>query len=129
MNKHVFEKIAKLEKTELSEVKVDLALTDDMTAYIKGYDKFVKEADGLVQRAQRLSSELKDTAAAIFKYSDLGLSMSQDVSNMLAKFEQQAKDLGIDPKESKVYNETKSAYTKYYQKQTDLQKIAKEFNK
>jgi DNA repair ATPase RecN len=53
MNKHVFEKIAKLEKTELSEVKVDLGAIDDLTA------KYQKIASGVVPIKQSVLSEIK----------------------------------------------------------------------
>ena len=127
--KSVYNKLFAEDKVELASERVELGLVQDMQPYIKGYDKYANEADGLVQRATRLKSELKDTISAIFKMSDVGDSLASDFALIRNKFEQQAKELGLDPASNKVYTQGANVYKQYYDKQRQLQTIAKELSK
>jgi hypothetical protein len=127
--KSVYNRLFKEEPTELASHEVQLAIINDIEAYAKGYDKYANESDGLVQKANRLKTELTDVVSAIFKMSDVGKSLAEDLTTLKLKFEEQAKGLGLDPKSSKVYVDSSSVYKKYWDKQLELQKIAKELNK
>jgi aconitase A len=95
MNKHVFEKIAKLEKTELSEVKVDLATLQSINKLddiaLKNKDKAlaaVKKANDAKINAQNIVSATISSFEAVLnegatlqkQAKDLGLSLPNDVN-------------------------------------------------
>lgn len=131
MNKFVFKKVAELttEKTELAEVKVDLALVDDIKAYTNGYAKFFTELQGLQKRGDRLKAELNDTISAIYKWGELGKSMADDMASLLVEFEKQAKALGIDAKSSKEFTEGENKFKAYAEAEKAAQRLATSYIK
>lgn len=95
MNKFVFKKVAELttEKTELSEVKVDLALVDDVKkAYADAIAARKKSFDEMSALQKRITESLKSMQGLV-KANEAALPVFD-------KFETAAKALGIDvPKE------------------------------
>ena len=116
-------------KTELSSKRIELGLVDDMQKYTKGFSKYKNEGDGLVNRSQRLLAELKETQAAIYKWSDVGESITNDIVNVMNKFEKAAKEIGVDPNSVKEYNAINKSFTQYAKLEQDYQKIAKELSR
>jgi hypothetical protein len=120
MNKHVFEKIAKLEKTELSEVKVDLALVDDIQ---KAFISSQKELT-------RAEAEKKKIIAAIdavkTSYRQNAI-QSQQVLEMYKTFETQAKNLGVEvpANVAKFKADAEAAIKASTEKITSLQNVVK----
>jgi hypothetical protein len=89
MNKHVFKKIAELEKTELSEVKVELAtIYDDLEGSIKQANQGVIKA-----------LELKSQAAKLTKES---IDKNKELIKELNKVEPLIKQIGLDSELKKV---------------------------
>jgi hypothetical protein len=89
MNKQVFEKIAKLGKTELSEVKVELAtIYDDLEGSIKQANQGVIKA-----------LELKSQAAKLTKES---IDKNKELIKELNKVEPLIKQIGLDSELKKV---------------------------
>jgi hypothetical protein len=84
MNKHVFKKIAELEKTQLSEVKVDLSLIDDVVSL----QKMVKERIALFDRATtevNKTIDLKDKLISTAKATLGALNTNTNEVNILIK--------------------------------------------
>ena len=113
-------------KRMLSTQKVELALVDDLKKYSQGLSKYQNEGDGLLKRGNRLLSELKETQAAIYKWSDLGESIANDLSSELVKVEKAAKELGVDSSSIKEIANANKAFTQYAKLEQKYQKAAKE---
>ncbi len=64
MNKHVFKKIAELEKTQLSEVNVELALIDDLQKLKDTYSKIAIDA---IKTKTSIQNEVKGLIAQLEK--------------------------------------------------------------
>jgi hypothetical protein len=130
LKKEIFERISAIEKVELSETKkVELALIDDIKSYTVGLKKYTDEGDGLKKLGERQQKEFLDTISAIRKWSDLGNSMANDMANYLVNFERQAKDLGIDPKNSKEYVEGDKAFKAYSEYAQAMTRLADKLKK
>jgi hypothetical protein len=82
-----------LRKLSATPMKVELALTDNLAAYAKGVSKYKSEGDGLIKRAERLMSELKETKSALYKWAEVGSSIADDAASDLVKSEKAAKEL------------------------------------
>jgi len=100
------------EKTELKTEKVELGLVDNLKKYSQGLSKYKNEGDGLLKRGNRLLSELKETQAAIYKWSDVGESIANDMSSELVKVEKAAKELVKANKSFKEYAKLEQKYQK-----------------
>lgn len=87
MNKFVFKKVAELttEKTELSEVKVDLALIQDLE---KEYSFISKGLDKMVSDREKILQEIK-------KYRESSVDYENFVK-LKQQYETMAKELGVD---------------------------------
>jgi hypothetical protein len=123
MKSNIEKVYSKLPKTELA--KVELGIADDLKKYTKGFDKYKNEGDGLVKRSERLLSELKETQSAIYKWSDVGESISKDIISDMNKFEKAAKEIGVDPKSVKEYVQADKTFTDFAKLEREYQKIAK----
>lgn len=112
MNKHVFKKIAELEKTQLSEVKVELALVDDLKkalTSVTAYDKEIKllstSADKLNQIFTKAKSE-KDALQKKYESNKANYSAVRKELDVLFKnLSTEAKALGIDVATIPVYKD------------------------
>jgi uncharacterized protein YhaN len=98
MNKFVFKKVAELttEKTELSEVKVDLALVDELKKTLSEFNKVSSDDDLLRSKYNQLKTE----AQTIITRSETS---KKAFENFIDKFKIAAKDLGINPDSSIDY--------------------------
>jgi len=115
----VFNKLHKFSANE-EPMKVELALTDNLAAYAKGVSKYKSEGDGLIKRAERLMSELKETKSALYKWAEVGGSIADDVASDLVKFEKACKELGIAPNSNSEYKAASAAFD-------ELVKLAKDY--
>lgn len=99
MNKFVFKKVAELttEKTELSEVKVDLALIQDLE---KEYAKIVQSTKTIKDEGTRLGKE-------IFAFRDVYNVDASKYINLKAEYQKAAANLGVevDQKFDKAFND------------------------
>ena len=109
--KVVFNKLFK--KEELASHKVELALTDELKKYTVGYKKYNDEGLGLIQKGQRIKSELNEIISAMLKWRELGDSIANDMLPEFKKIESAAKDLGIDVKSIPDYKNANDAFVKY----------------
>jgi hypothetical protein len=127
MSKHIFSKIAKIgeEVRSAQPMKVELALTDNLAAYAKGVSKYKSEGDGLIKRAERLMSELKETKSALYKWAEVGNSIADDVASDLVKFEKASKELGIDPNSNADFKAANAAFQEYAKLSKEYIAIAK----
>ena len=125
------EQILKLEQVfaKAKGERVELGLVDDLKKYSQGLNKYQTEGDGLVKRGNRLLSELKETQTAIYKWSDVGESIANDLSSELVKVEKAAKDLGINPSSIKEIENANKAFKDYAKLEQKYQKAAKELIK
>jgi transcriptional regulator NrdR family protein len=100
MNKHVFEKIAKLEKTELSEVKVDLdsqkvelGLVQDFESSVNSY---IVASGNVEKQVQNIEAAIKNMQSEFVSAQKIASKIDSDYQ----KLRKQAMDLGVDiPKE------------------------------
>jgi len=92
---------------------VELAITDDIKKYVAGFKKYSDEGMGLKQKGERIKSELNDIISALYKFDQLGKSIADDLGNVLSSFEKSAKDLGINPTDSKDYVQGMATYKNY----------------
>jgi hypothetical protein len=113
-------------QTELKSEKVELAILDNLKKYASGLNKYQNEGDGLVKRANRLKTELNETQKAIYKWSDVGESIANDIVRDLSKFEKSAKELGVSPSSIKEYVNAEKAFKQFAKLEQKYQKIAKE---
>ena len=120
--KNILDRFPK-EKTELE--KVELGILDDLQKYTKGLNKYQSEGDGLVQKSERIKAELKETQDAIYKWSDVGESIANDLASDLTKFEKAAKDLGVAPNSVKEFVNASDAFKTYAKLDQKYQQIAK----
>ena len=130
MSKHI-NKIFSMIQTELKSEKVEfekveLAILDNLKKYANGLNKYQNEGDGLVKRANRLKTELNETQKAIYKWSDVGESIANDIVRDLSKFEKSAKELGVSPSSIKEYVNAEKAFKQFAKLEQKYQKIAKE---
>jgi hypothetical protein len=130
-NEDILEALSELikEKTELKTEKVELGLVDNLKKYSQGLSKYKNEGDGLLKRGNRLLSELKETQAAIYKWSDVGESIANDMSSELVKVEKAAKELGVDPNSIKELVKANKSFKEYAKLEQKYQKAAKELIK
>jgi len=96
MNKHVFEKIAKFEKTELSEVKVELALADDLANLGKEAAAISNALTGAVSLTEKIKADMDKLQKAY----DLSIKDVRNYYNAAAKFQ---------AKEDKIYEKADKA--------------------
>ena len=68
-----------LNKEELAVQKVDLGLVDNLRAYPKGISKYKGEGEGLLKKANRVKQELGEIQKALFKWSEVGDSIADDI--------------------------------------------------
>ena len=119
-----------LKEFNLSKVeRVELGSIDDLKKYSQGVDKYQNEGDGLIKRGNRLLSELKETQTAIFKWSDVGESIANDLSSELVKVEKAAKELGVNPSSIKEIANANKAFKQYAKLEQKYQKAAKDLIK
>ena len=109
--------------------KIELGLVDNLKKYSQGLSKYQNEGDGLLKRGNRLLSELKETQAAIYKWSDVGESIANDMSSELVKVEKAAKELGVDPSSIKEIAKANKSFKEYAKLEQKYQKAAKELIK
>ena len=127
--KSVRNRLFKNSEVELKSETVELALVDELKKYSDGFKKYKSEGDGLINRANRLLSELKGTQSALYQWSDVGESIGNDIIRDMNKFESVAKELGIKPNTVKEYAEASNLFTKYAKLEQEYQKIAKSYTK
>ena len=108
------------------EQKVELGLGDDLAKYAKGVSKYTNEGDGLIKRAERLMSELKETKSALYKWAEVGNSMADDIARISSQFEKDAKDLGVDPNSNSDFNSADKAFNEYAKSAQRYERTAKD---
>ena len=99
--------------SELSANKVELNVVNDLKKYPKGYNKYSTEGEGLVKKAIRINSELKDLKKALYKWAEVGNSISADIVRDLNTFEEKVKDLGIKPDSQTEYSNAVKVISDY----------------
>jgi hypothetical protein len=104
MNKHVFKKIAELEKTQLSEINVELGLIDDFekanSESLSTYSDWLNSDKPINNLISELKKYANDSISNLNKYKK-----QIDSSKVLiAKIENMYNELGIDIKTNKNYS-------------------------
>lgn len=112
MNKHVFKKIAELEKTQLSEVNVELALVDDLKKALTGVTAYDKEIKSLSTSANKLNQvftkAISEKDALQKKYESNKANYSavrKQLDVLFNNLKAEAKALGIDVTTIPVYKD------------------------
>jgi len=123
--KTVFKKVAKKnEKVELATQKVELSLVDDMSgqaakanAFVDAIDKKIKSNDKLWDEAFKLEKKFLDLEEKARKQQDKIASDAKKASKLIASMDKlwdrlsnTAKELGINPRDTKGYDKWDSAY-------------------
>ncbi len=115
------------QEVELSEEqKVELGLGDNLAKYSKGVSKYTNEGDGLIKRAERLMSELKETKSALYKWAEVGNSIADDIARDSSQFEKAAKDLGVDPNSNSDFRSANDSFNEYAKAAQRYERTAKD---
>ena len=97
MNKFVFKKVAELttEKTELAEVKVDLALAQDVATRVKNYtatyQKYLKSQGVINKNIDAINALLTEILPNV----NSGKAMMAEAQKYRAQMEKLSKELGV----------------------------------
>lgn len=103
LKKEIFERISAIEKVELSEVKkIELALIDDANKAIADGQK--NEANLYSDFKTSLNNIIKKGGEIESKYNSLLSSINEPIFQM----EKQAKELGLDFKQTETYKKAQS---------------------
>jgi hypothetical protein len=104
MNKHVFKKIAELEKTQLSEVNVELGLIDDFekanSESLSTYSDWLNSDKPINNLISELKKYANDSISNLNKYK----TQIDSSKVLIAKIENMYNELGIDIKTNKNYS-------------------------
>lgn len=129
----------KLFKTELSNHKVDLALVDDLNDIISKAERVINlQEDGLkwYQKSKDAHTEflkqLTDSIGVIQSSEKYIPKLPEQIQNITGKLGNQAKELGLDPKQIKGYSEALKLYgelTSNSGRSKDLLKELQKYNK
>ena len=123
----VSKEVENTQEVELTEEqKVELGLGDNLAKYAKGVSKYTNEGDGLIKRAERLMSELKETKSALYKWAEVGNSIADDIARDSSQFEKAAKDLGVDPNSNSDFNSADKAFNEYAKSAQRYERTAKD---
>ena len=129
MNKHIFSKIAKIgeeiREVELSQelIKVELSIADDLSKIASDLDSLYSQHLDAVQEIEKLEAEYKQfiqvqkAVISLAKNANKSVNASNKyfdkvskASDTLAKYEDMANRLGVNPKESAEYNKANAAW-------------------
>ena len=114
-----------LNKEELASQKVDLGLVDNLRAYPKGISKYKGEGEGLLKKANRVKQELGEIQKALFKWSEVGDSIADDIIRDLKMFEKEAKELGFNAEIQIDYSNANDVFNEYAKLAQKYEKEAK----
>ena len=129
MSKQIFSKIAKIgeeiRKVELSQelIKVELSIADDLSKIASDLDSLYSQHLDAVQEIEKLEAEYKQfiqvqkAVISLAKNANKSVNASNKyfdkvskASDTLAKYEDMANRLGVNPKESAEYNKANAAW-------------------
>ena len=125
----VLNRLTKNKEVELKSEKVELASIDDLKKYSGFLKSFKSEGDKVINKANKLLSELKQTQSELFKLSDVAESFVNDIIKDMNKFESAAKELGINPNTVKEYTAANESFKSFAKLEQEYQKIAKSYTK
>lgn len=98
--KSVFKKLSQVEKVELSEERVELALVDDIKKYINDFQSIFSTMDKEGDELGRLLGESIRKQRSLEDLNDKNQSVAKDAIKAIQDIEQKTKELGLDvPKE------------------------------
>jgi NDP-sugar pyrophosphorylase family protein len=118
IKERVLAKLHAPEKVELQSEKVELGIADDLKKY-EGY--FSKWEAAVISEKNKIDSIRKELLD-LFEVSN---SLITDLMNDMGKFEKSAKDLGINPSDSKVYNSAEKVFKQFAKEGDNLNQFAK----
>ena len=125
LHQKIVTKLAK-EQVDLSTEKVELnTVVKNLRTYKSGYTKYKNEGDGLIDRKNRLIREIKDVQAALYKWSDVGESILNDIISDMNKFKSMAKELGFNPEIQIDYSNASDVFTEFAKLERKYQEEAK----
>jgi uncharacterized coiled-coil DUF342 family protein len=110
MNKHVFEKIAKLEKTELSEVKVDLAVTDEVATKLKDINNVLKIANDSNNKVVKLVEQVNTAYKKAAPFVNYSKTMGKQIDGLYKNLEKLAKELGVNVQSTEAFKGIQDSY-------------------
>lgn len=111
MNKNVLEKLAKFESNvELAEVKVDLAVTDEVASELKTINQMLKEANDannkIVKAAEQLNAAYKKVAAG----TGFAKTKTARIDSLYKNLDKLAKELGVNVQSTDAFKGIQDAY-------------------
>lgn len=112
MNKFVFKKVAELttEKTELSDVKVDLAITDELNSELKTIDQVLKSANDANNKIVKFAQQLNDAYKKVAANSNFAKNKMARIDSLSKNLEKLTKELGVDVKSTPAFKQIQDAY-------------------
>lgn len=114
---NILKKIAKAEKVELAKHEVELALVDDLNEIISEAKRVISlQDDGLkwynkaIEAHKQFLIQLTDSIGIIQSSEKYIPKLPEQIQNITGKLGNQAKELGLDPKQIKGYVDALKLY-------------------
>jgi uncharacterized coiled-coil DUF342 family protein len=111
MNKSVLEKLSKFEKNvELAEVKVDLAVTDEVASKLKNINDILKIANDSNNKVVKLAEQLNAAYKKSAPYVNYSKTMGKQIDGLYKNLEKLAKELGVNIQSTDAFKGIQDAY-------------------
>ncbi len=111
MNKSGLEKLSKFEKNvELAEVKVDLAITDDVKSELKVINDVLKRANDADNKIKKLTEQLNAAYKVVAPNTGFAKNKTSKVDGLYKNLDKLTKELGVDIKSTEAFKQLMDAY-------------------
>lgn len=111
MNKNVLEKLAKFESNvELAEVKVDLAVTDEIASELKTIAAVLKTTNDANNKIVKFAQQLNDAYSKVSANTNFAKAKTSRVDSIYKNLEKLTKELGVDIRSTDAFKSIQDAY-------------------
>ena len=125
---NILKKISQPEKTELAKHEVELSLMDDLNNEIKLFENLNNSYNEMIKEFEKFSlmkNKLYVGSTAVKKNYDKQMA---SINKILAQFEKQSRDLGMNASDNPTYKKGLDVYDKSLTKIISLDNLLRENN-